>query len=208
MYLLQIDQQHNRLNIRLSGVFDDRQAEKLSADLMLRLHELTEGFHVLCDLTGLEKFDRPAKKHYRNFMDLCRKSGVRKVIRILPESQDNFGLTIMSHFHYRNIPVITCNNLDEALKHLRNNKACQQIQNGNDCLTERNSGIAEEARNGMNARIICCSLGGNPEDCPLHEVRKRPVEERKAWLESKSNDEVIELYRQHIKCLEYKLVAV
>ena len=65
--------------------------------------------------------------------------------------------------------------------------------------------IIEEARMGMHGRILRCPLGGNPEDCPLHEVRKCPMEERVAWLESKTDQEVIELYNHHIDCLEQKL---
>lgn len=205
MYLFNIDQMRNRLHITLSGKFDERQAEKLSAELMMRIHELSEGFHILCDLTGLEKFDRSARKHYRNFMDLCRKSGVRKVIRIIPDPRNNFGLTVMSHFHYKNIPVISCHNLDEALKHLRKNKSYQQLRMGSGFRVGTKWDMIEEARFGMHARIMRCSLGGNPEDCPLHEIRKWPVEERVAWLESKPDDEVIELYRMHINCIERKL---
>lgn len=63
----------------------------------------------------------------------------------------------------------------------------------------------EEARIGMHARILRCPLGGNPEDCPLHNVRVWPVEERLAWLESKTDDEIVELYRRHADCLEFKL---
>ena len=103
MYLLEIDPIHNRLHITLSGHFDERQADKLCADLILRLHELQDGFHILNDLSDLEKFDHAAKKHYRKIMDLCQESGVRKVIRILPDALNNFGLTIMSHFHYRDV---------------------------------------------------------------------------------------------------------
>lgn len=65
--------------------------------------------------------------------------------------------------------------------------------------------IIEEARIGMHGRILRCPLGGNPEDCPLHEVRKWPVEERIAWLESRTNEEIVELYAYHTNCLEHKL---
>jgi hypothetical protein len=51
-------------------------------------------------------------------------------------------------------------------------------------------------------------LGGNPEDCPLHEVRKWPVEDRLAWLESRTNEEIIALYQLHTNCLEYKLSLI
>ena len=136
MYLLQIDQLHNRLYLRLAGVFDERQSEKLAADLMMRMNELKDGFHVLCDLSGLERFDRAARKHYRNFMDLCRTNGVRKVIRVIPDEHENFGLTIMSCFHYENIPVISCSNFTDALEHLHHNRVYEQIKS--DC------GAAEE----------------------------------------------------------------
>ena len=132
MYLLQIDPMHNRLHIALAGTFDERQADKLRADLMIRMHELQDGFHILCDLSGLAKFDHDAKKHYRKLMDLCRESGVRKVIRIIPDSLDNYGLTIMSHFHYKGVCVVTCPTLQEALVHLREheNHSLQQSLEG------------------------------------------------------------------------------
>jgi hypothetical protein len=119
MFLLEIDPMQNRLHLTLAGQFDACQADRLCADLVLRLHELRDGFHILCDLSGLMKFDHDAKKHYRRMMDICRENGVRKVIRILPDALNNHGLTIMSHFHYQNVSVVTCPNLPEALEHLR-----------------------------------------------------------------------------------------
>jgi hypothetical protein len=70
---------------------------------------------------------------------------------------------------------------------------------------ELEASTIEDARMGMHGRILRCPLGGNPEDCPLHEVRKWPLEERIAWLESKTNQEIVELYQQHVHCLEQKL---
>lgn len=64
-----------------------------------------------------------------------------------------------------------------------------------------------EARMGMHGRILRCPLGGNPTDCPLHEVREWPVEKRVAWLNAKSDAEVIELYDYHSNCLEQKLAS-
>ena len=65
----------------------------------------------------------------------------------------------------------------------------------------------EEARMGMHGRILRCPVGENPEDCPLHEVRQWPMEKRVAWLESKSDEEVLELYTYHTACLEKKLAG-
>lgn len=63
----------------------------------------------------------------------------------------------------------------------------------------------EEARMAMHGRILRCPLGGNPKDCPLHDIRKQPMEKRLAWLESKNDAEVVELYDYHASCLERKL---
>ena len=70
---------------------------------------------------------------------------------------------------------------------------------------ELDSIIIEEARIGMQARILRCPLGGNPADCPLHEIRKWPMEKRLSWLETLNDEEIVELYRQHSDCLEIKL---
>ena len=65
----------------------------------------------------------------------------------------------------------------------------------------------KEARLGMHGRILRCPVGDNPRDCPLHEVRKWSVEERLTWLESKTDEEVLELYNYHTNCLEEKLAS-
>lgn len=64
---------------------------------------------------------------------------------------------------------------------------------------------AMEARFALYGRVLRCPLGGNPSDCPLHDLRRLPVEKRIAWLESLTDKEVIDLYQQHNACLECKL---
>lgn len=64
-----------------------------------------------------------------------------------------------------------------------------------------------EARYAMHGRILRCPLGDNPADCPLCEIRLLPVEERIAWLESKTDDEVEALYSFHLRCLDKKYAA-
>lgn len=71
-------------------------------------------------------------------------------------------------------------------------------------MKEKTTSI-EEARIGMHGRILRCPVGENPEDCPLYAVRQWPLEKRVAWLESKSDDDVLELYNYHTNCLEQKL---
>ena len=119
MYLLGIDCVQNRIHITLSGRFDEHQAKALSGELKSRMDELTPGFYILCDLTTLEAFDHSAAKPYETIMDLCNEGGVCKIIRIIPNPVQNFGLTVMSHFHYdREIPIVTCSSFQEASEHL------------------------------------------------------------------------------------------
>jgi anti-anti-sigma regulatory factor len=119
MYLVEIDHERNRIHITLSERFDEGEAKALLAELRSRFEELEKDFHVLCDLTTLEHFDRAARRQFKRVMDLCNEGGVRKIIRIIPDPLDNFGLTVMSHFHYDNgVQIINCRNIKEALKHL------------------------------------------------------------------------------------------
>jgi len=63
----------------------------------------------------------------------------------------------------------------------------------------------ELARMYLQARLLRCPLGDNPEDCPLHEVRKKPMHERYEWLNRKDDEEVVEMFRLHTKCINRKL---
>ncbi len=205
MYLLYIDPLYNLLHIRLAGVFDEQQADNLCSELDMRLPELRDGFLIFSDLTGLKEFAQSARKHYRIFMDLCRQNGLSKVIRIVPDSLNNFGLTIMSHFHHQNVPVFTCETIEEAYRHLRSmqsSKGKPQV----DCIENTDEALLKAARLGMYRRLAHCPVEGNPAECPLYEIRKRPMPLRMTWLESKSDNEVVDLYLQHTSCLEQILL--
>lgn len=96
MYTLQIDESLNRLLVTLSDTFDEQQAESMILEIEQCLHELSTGFLVLCDISSLKKLECSAGRHYRRFMDLCTDAGVGKVVRIVPDIHNNFGLTVMS----------------------------------------------------------------------------------------------------------------
>ena len=68
-------------------------------------------------------------------------------------------------------------------------------------------GNSNHVRVAMQGRILRCPLGDNPEDCPLHAIRLLPVEKRVAWLDSKSDEEVIALFSYHVGCLDEKVVG-
>lgn len=119
MYLLDIDRLKNRIHVTFAVSFDEVEAKALYHEIRDRLSELRPGFHILCDLSTLEDFKSEAKIHFRSVMDLCNEHGVDKVIRILPDPHENFGLNLMSYFHYsKQVKQITCKSLKEAQQHL------------------------------------------------------------------------------------------
>lgn len=119
MYLLEIDGVKNCAHVTLTDHFDTDQAEALLNEMQQRIEELKPEFRVLCDVSRLEAFDSAAKTYFRSIMDLCNENRVGKVIRIFPDPMNNFGLNIMSMFHYCDrVKIITCESLNEARKHL------------------------------------------------------------------------------------------
>ena len=66
---------------------------------------------------------------------------------------------------------------------------------------------AQAARFAMHGRILRCPVENNPVGCPLHTVRQLSIEERITWLKSKTDDEVVALYAQHIDCLDERVTA-
>ena len=48
----------------------------------------------------------------------------------------------------------------------------------------------------------CPYHGGNPEDCPLHEIRLMPRQERVQWVAQLSDETCLNIYQQHLFCLD------
>ena len=120
MYLLEIDQKHNRVHITLADHFTEREARALLEEFSKRLGEISNNCHVLCDLSCVEQFDLEAKKVYRQVMDLCNENGTERVVRIFDDPMNTFGMSIMSYFHYDDsVKVKACNSYSQALRHLK-----------------------------------------------------------------------------------------
>jgi hypothetical protein len=49
-----------------------------------------------------------------------------------------------------------------------------------------------------------CPLGGNPEDCPMHEVRRLDKKARSEWVFQLSDQQCSELYKNHRACFARK----
>jgi len=56
----------------------------------------------------------------------------------------------------------------------------------------------------MPGLLFECPMGGNPDDCPLHEIRKLPFIERVQWAKSMTDEQLLDIYRYHKSCLALK----
>jgi hypothetical protein len=64
--------------------------------------------------------DINAKQSIEKIMELLNKSGVSKVIRVIPDPKKDIGFNIMSLFHYSaGVAIHTYKSYREAEKHLK-----------------------------------------------------------------------------------------
>ena len=52
--------------------------------------------------------------------------------------------------------------------------------------------------------VACPYAGGNPNDCPLHEIRQLPLSERKVWVKDLTDEECRSYCEYHSHCLSTK----
>jgi len=52
--------------------------------------------------------------------------------------------------------------------------------------------------------VACPFDQGNPCECPLHELRKKSLQQRYQWLQDLSDDSLREILVFHRKCLDEK----
>lgn len=117
MYKVTLDKSKNLLTIRFSKRVAPDEAKVCVQQVKAYLTELKPGFRLLTDLTALESMDVGCVPHLEDSMDACNKSGVAKVVRVIPDPKKDIGLSILSIFHYRRrIPKVTCETLAEAMK--------------------------------------------------------------------------------------------
>ena len=115
MIKFEVDQPRNRLVIRYRGsVLPNETAEGLE-QVRSGLAQLQSGFHLLVDLTDLEKMDTGCAPFIEKAMDLCNEKGTAIVVRVIPDPQRDIGLQIMSIFHYgSDVKIFTCQSLSQA----------------------------------------------------------------------------------------------
>jgi anti-anti-sigma regulatory factor len=117
MFQVQSDKAKNLLEIHFSGNVTVEEAKESLEKVRAELSRFQQGFTLLTDLSKLENMSPACAPSIEATMDACRKAGVGKVVRVIPDPHKDIGLSIMSLFHYpRKIRIITCETMNEAKK--------------------------------------------------------------------------------------------
>lgn len=94
----------------LAGAYDELKAV---------VAELPAGFRLLADLSQVEFMAPECMTEVGRAMELIGQHGVSLIVRVIPDPAKDFGLNILSIFHYPRHPrTITCHCLAEALRQL------------------------------------------------------------------------------------------
>ena len=114
-----IDKTRNLVMVSFLGSVDLAEAKQSRLKIAAVLEGILPGFQLLTDLSALEEMDYACAPEIEASMDLLRKKGLARVVRVIPDSHKDIGFKVMSYFHYgKSIPVLTCETRAEALERL------------------------------------------------------------------------------------------
>jgi len=119
MYKVTTNKQNNTLRITYSKVVGQHASKRCREEVEQSLHDLKPGFRLLTDMSALDSMDYSCASEISALMDLLRKKGVAKVVRVIPDPHKDIGFNMLTIFHYRHaVSVVTVQTLEEGLKAL------------------------------------------------------------------------------------------
>jgi anti-anti-sigma regulatory factor len=119
MILTSLNKPKQLLIITFVGRIEASHVAEQHRDVLALTAELEPGFRLLADLTPLESMSADCAPGIAKVMEVCGEKGVKLIVRVIPDSTKDIGLTILSRFHYHAKPrMIVCATLAEAGKHL------------------------------------------------------------------------------------------
>jgi hypothetical protein len=152
MYLAEFDSSKRLLRITVTGDTTTEEISSALEDLRSLLKDVQPGFRLLADLRALVSMPTDAATYLGGIMEASAEKGVAMVVRLLPpDPSKDIGLAIISQFHYpRDVPIITCATLEEAMEILNeknsNRRALRKRSRG------RGTGSAGSERSNQKAR--------------------------------------------------------
>lgn len=114
------DEENDILTLTYSGEIDAAQSKQLYTDIQKLSPKLKKGFKILADLSRIQSMAPETLDAVKKAMDFFDAHGVSEIIRIIPYSRQDFGLNILSLFHYsKEVKYLTVSSQDEANPHVR-----------------------------------------------------------------------------------------
>ena len=119
MFRAELDESKTLLKITFGGCVGAAEAQRGAEQVAALLVKVKPGFRLLTDLNGLQQMDVSCEPAIDQVMELCNRTGVSTVVRVIPDPQKDIGMNIMSLFHYgRGVRIVTCESREEAARAL------------------------------------------------------------------------------------------
>ena len=119
MFLVTSNKAKRLLHLSYIQHIQPEELKRGQEDIKTLLADLPPGFRLLADFGRLESMDPACTTEIGRIMELLDQSGVGMMVRVIPDSNKDIGLNILTLFHYRHHPqVVTCKNMAEAVKKL------------------------------------------------------------------------------------------
>ena len=125
MYLTEFDRSRRLVKISVAGDATAEEAKSGLERLRSLLKDVEPGFKLLADLSAVVSMPTSAAPYIGQVMESCADKGVALVVRLLPaDPRRDIGVAIISRFHYPpDIPIVTCATMEEAMRHLLDEKS-------------------------------------------------------------------------------------
>jgi len=109
------DLARNRIEIAFHGAITSAEIAQYEIEVTAAVAQLRGEFHLLTDLSPLLSMHPACIPSIERTMEIISRAGVSRIVRVIPHSSKDIGLSIMSLFHYRRgLPIITCLTREEA----------------------------------------------------------------------------------------------
>jgi anti-anti-sigma regulatory factor len=116
MFLATINPKLNLLTMSFGQHVTPKECQELRPQIEQLLEQLQPGFCILTDLSGLDRMDYACAPQIEQVMDVCRRKGVGKVVRVISDPRKDIGFRVMSYFHYgHGVPITTHECVAEAM---------------------------------------------------------------------------------------------
>ena len=113
--LVAVDAARNRIEVVFQGNIGPREMARYEEDIRAAISQVRAEFRLLTDLSALSSMDSACIPQLERAMDAINGSGVGRIVRVIPHTSKDIGLSIMSLFHYRHgLRIITCRTREEA----------------------------------------------------------------------------------------------